>query len=223
MPTNKRYDNLLSLPLFLGMSRDDLQKAAGHTRLDFRKTEPETVIAAKGDPCTHLYFLLDGNVKVSTSPEDAGYCMEENLTPPDAFQPECLFGLHQYFTHTYTALTPCSLLCITKQEALQLSTDFIIFRLNLLNLVTTQSQRYYRRTLQAPPDTLDGRIARFFQSLCMRPEGEKILHIKMRRLAAEVNDSRLNVSCALHRMQEQGLVRLQRARIVIPAMENLLR
>lgn len=223
MPTTKRYDNLLSLPLFLGMSRDDLQKAAGHTRLDFRKTEAETVIAAKGDPCTHLYFLLDGNVKVSTSPDDGGYCMEETLTPPDAFQPECLFGLHQYFTHTYTTVTPCSLLCITKQEALQLSTDFIIFRLNLLNLVTTQSQRYYRRTLQTPPTTLDVRIARFLMSLCMRPDGEKTLHIKMRRLAAEVNDSRLNVSCALHRMEAQGLVRLLRARIVIPAIENLLR
>ena len=220
MPANKRYDNLLSLPLFLGMSRDDLQKAAGQTRLDFRKIEPDTIIAANGSPCTHLYFLLDGKVKVQTSCEDNGYCMEETISPPDAFQPECLFGLHQYFTHTFTALTQCSLLCITKQEALQLSTDFIIFRLNLLNLVTTQSQRYYRRTLQVPPATLDERIVRFFKSLCIHPEGQKILHITMRRLALETNDTRIKVSRALNRLQAQGLIRLQRSRIVIPAMEK---
>lgn len=221
MAQDKRYDNLLALPLFLGMSRDDLQKAAGQTRFDFRKIEPNTVIAAKGDPCSHLYFLLDGKVKVQTCCKDNSYSMEETLTPPDAFQPERLFGLHQHFTHTYTALTPCSLLCITKQEALQLSTDFIIFRINLLNLISTQSQRYNWRTLQTPPLTLDERIARFFSSLCIRPEGEKTLHITMRRLALENNDTRINVSRALNRLQARGLLRLQRGRITVPSMENL--
>lgn len=60
MPENRIYNSLLALPLFLGMSRNDLQQAAGQTRFDFRKTSKGETIVAEGELCTHLYFLLDG-------------------------------------------------------------------------------------------------------------------------------------------------------------------
>ena len=44
----------------------------------------------------------------------------------------------------------------------------------------------------------------------------------MNQLAHELNDSRLNVSVALNRLQEQNLLELYRGRIVIPAMERLI-
>ena len=43
----------------------------------------------------------------------------------------------------------------------------------------------------------------------------------MRRIAEEVNDSRLNVSRALNRLQSQGLIQLFRERIHILALEKL--
>lgn len=44
----------------------------------------------------------------------------------------------------------------------------------------------------------------------------------MERLAEEVNDSRLNVSRVLNRMQEAGVLELHRGRIEIPQFERLL-
>ena len=37
MPTLQIYDQLLQFPLFQGMSRDDLEIVAGHTRFGFTK------------------------------------------------------------------------------------------------------------------------------------------------------------------------------------------
>ena len=44
----------------------------------------------------------------------------------------------------------------------------------------------------------------------------------MVRLAEEVNDSRLNVSNVLNRMQRSGLITLSRGKIEIPQLERLL-
>jgi predicted transcriptional regulator len=44
----------------------------------------------------------------------------------------------------------------------------------------------------------------------------------MERLAEEVNDSRLNVSRVLNRLQTMGLLELHRGRIEIPQVERLL-
>ena len=45
MSTNRLYDSLLSLPLFLGMTRYDFQNVAGKTRFDFQKLEAgETIV-----------------------------------------------------------------------------------------------------------------------------------------------------------------------------------
>lgn len=44
----------------------------------------------------------------------------------------------------------------------------------------------------------------------------------MERLAAEVNDSRLDISRALNKMQNEGLLQLSRGRITIPALEKLI-
>ena len=44
----------------------------------------------------------------------------------------------------------------------------------------------------------------------------------MTQLAAEVGDSRLDVSRALNRLQDAGLLTLHRGRVEIPQMERLL-
>ena len=134
MPENRIYNSLLALPLFLGMSRNDLQQAAGQTRFDFRKASKGETIIAEGELCTHLYFLLDGEVMVKTESADHSYSIDEKIQAPETFQSERIFGLYPYFTHTYTALHDCSLLCIAKQDVMKLATLFDIFRINLLFL-----------------------------------------------------------------------------------------
>jgi hypothetical protein len=47
------------------------------------------------------------------------------------------------------------------------------------------------------------------------------VRILMTRLAAELGDSRLNVSKVLNAMQADGLLTLYRGRMVIPSLERL--
>lgn len=216
------YDKLLSLPLFLGMTLHELQEAAGQAKLEFKKKEEGEMIVKEGERCNHVYFLLSGELYVETEADDHGYRVVEDIAAPEIFQAECLFGLNQRFTHTYIAKNTCSLLRIDKKDITKLSGNFDIFRINLLNLISAQSQKQSRRTLRVPPKTLDERVIRFFESHCIRPAGEKIFHIKMSRIAEELNDSRLDISRALNRIKSKGGIELGRCKIHIPALEQLI-
>ena len=162
MAENRLFDILLSLPLFLGMSHSDLHEAAGKTRFDFLKVSEGETIVKDGERCLSLFFLLTGEIKVITDADDHGYNIEEDISAPEIFQPERIFGLNQRFTHTYIAKTDCSIMRLEKQEILKLSELFEIFRINLLNLFSAQTQKISRRALRVPPKNIEELIIHFF-------------------------------------------------------------
>ena len=209
------YDRLLQFPLFQGMSRDDLEIVAGHTRFGFQKVTAGRQIIHAGDPCTHLYFLINGTLKIETFSDDSRYSVIEQMSSPYILQQESIFGYYQRYTHNFYALTDANFLTLDKEEVVRLSEDFLVFRLNLMNHLATQSQKLIQMQWRRSPLSLRERIVRFFFQHTLYPAGPKTFHILMERLAEEVNDSRLNVSRALNRMQETGVIELHRGRIEI--------
>ena len=216
------YEKLLLFPLFQGMSRDDLEQVAGHTRLGFSKINAGTTVVADGNDCQQLFFMINGTLRVETMSDDRGYTVVEQLEAPVILQPEVIFGYTQRYTHTYIAQTDANFIAIGKDEVLRLSEDFLVFRLNLLNLFATQTQKTVRMLWQHVPDSLENRIVRFFAQHCLYPAGPKVFHILMNRLANELNDSRLDISRALNALQHEGKIVLRRGRVEIPQMERLL-
>ena len=216
------YDRLLQFPLFQGMSRDDLEIVAGHTRFGFQKVTAGRQIIHAGDPCTHLYFLINGTLKIETFSDDRRYSVTEQMSSPYILQQESIFGYYQRYTHNFYALTDANFLTLDKEEVVRLSEDFLVFRLNLMNHLATQTQKLIQSQWRRNPLSLRERIVRFFFQHTLYPAGPKTFHILMERLAEEVNDSRLNVSRTLNRMQEAGVLELHRGRIEIPQLERLL-
>lgn len=222
MPALQLYDKLLQFPLFQGMGRGDLMQVVARTRFDFVKIAAGKRLVREGEPCDRLYFLVNGTLKAETAADDRSYTFVEELSAPYAIQTECLFGLSQRFRSTCHALTDINLIVIDKREVINLSDSFIVFRINLVNLFATSTQRQLGRPWARTPRDLRGLIVRFLLTRCQRPAGPKTVYILMDRLAIEVNDSRLNVSRALNAMQAEGLISLSRGCITIPAIERLL-
>lgn len=216
------YDRLLQFPLFQGMSREDLEIVAGHTRFGFLKMTAGRQVIHAGEPCTHLYFLINGSLKVESFSDDGRYSVVEQMSSPYILQQESIFGYYQRYTHNFYALTDVNFLMLDKEEVVRLSEDFLVFRLNLMNHLATQAQKLIQAQWRRSPQSLQERVVRFFFLHTLYPAGPKTFHILMERLAEEVNDSRLNVSRVLNRLQTMGLLELHRGRIEIPQVERLL-
>lgn len=216
------YEKLLQFSLFQGMSRDDLELVTGHTRFGFIKVPQGKTVVKEGTACTHVYLLISGTIRVINSSDDHSYTVEEEMQAPFVLQPEAIYGYNQRYTQTFITLTDASFITIDKDEVGRLSEDFLVFRLNLLNIFATQTQKLSRQPWRQCPKTLRDRIIRFFVLHCTYPAGAKTFYILMNQLADELNDSRLNISRELNSMQYDGLLILHRGRIEIPSLEHML-
>ena len=218
----KIYDKLLQFTLFQGMSHADLMEVVGHTKFGFSKHPEGQRIVKEGDTCDHLIFLTTGTLYAETVSDDHTCRVIETVNAPYAIQAEQLFGLSQRYTSTFKTLTDCSLITIDKQEVMLLLETQLVFRLNMRNLLAADAQRLRHRAWRSAPQSLRDRITRFFFSRCIYPAGPKTFYILMNQIAAELNDSRLDISHALNAMQADGLLSLYRGRIQIPMLERLL-
>ncbi len=216
------HDRLLLLPLFQGMTRNDIETVVAHTRLGFSKCGKGKVIIEDGESCDHLRFLLQGECVATSVADDGSYSIGEIITSPEVIQPECLFGLHQRYTRTLTATTECSIVSINKNDIMRLMSEFDIFRLNLLNIMSTRTQRLSRHPWRKLPETIRQKIFRFIETRCTKPAGRKMLKIKMDVLAEQIGESRLNVSRCLNELENEGVLTHSRAIMNIPALERLI-
>ncbi len=221
MPDFQFTEKLLSTPLFQGISKSDLHTIVGYTKFGFGKHRPGEMIIESGEPCTGMVFLLDGTVKTVTKAADNSYEVVEHISAPMQIQPERLFGLHQTYTSTFRAQTGCNTLNLMKSEVTRLCDRYEVFRINIINLLATETQKAKERNWLSGRMALRRRIIRFFTLHCLRPAGEKTIIIRMADLAGEVNDSRFNVSRELNKLQDENLIRLSRGKIHIPALERL--
>lgn len=221
MPNFQLTEKLLNTPLFQGISKSDLHIIVGHTKFGFGKYNPGETIAKAGEQCTSMIFLLNGTLKVTSKAVDNSYSITEYISAPMQIQPERLFGMHQIYTSTFSAQSVCNTLSLMKSEVTHLCDNFDVFRINLINLLAAGTQKAEDRNWLSGRMSLRMRIIRFFTVHCLRPAGEKHIKITMNDLAEEVNDSRLNISIELNRLQKENLAKLSRGEIYIPALERL--
>ena len=216
------YSMLSHLPLFQGMSLGEFDNVIATVRLGFSKVEAGNTIVEEGQQVAGLVFILRGEAEAEWVADDRGFRVRERLVTPCVLQPERLFGMTQRFSATFQATEECQLLTIDKMEVMRISTESQVFRLNVLNLLCTRIQRMERLPWRHKPDGLRKKIASFVERHSLRPAGRKVISIGMVRLAREIGESRLNVSRELHRMQQDGLIEMQRETIVVPHLEKLL-
>ena len=215
------YGLLLKLPLFQGLGYADLSEIVGHTRFQFLHCPACARIVDAGAPCTDLVFLIKGLASAVSDAADLRFSVEEEVSAPSLFQPEFLFGLTPRYTQTFTTVTECDLLMISKLEFSKLISSYEIFRTNYLNIISTRNQRLSLLAWRPLPDSIRERITRFLKDHCQWPSGRKIFHIKMQQIADVTGDSRINVSRELHAMDAEQLLHVSRGQIVIPAIERL--
>ena len=220
--TLQLYDHLMRFQLFQGLSRTELQQLAGNTKFGFQKESTGHILIKEGDACKQLLFLIGGSLSLTTRSADGGYRLTEQVNAPWLLQPEALFGAHPHFTCSCRTTSDCHFITLSKDEVLRLLDDFLIIRLNLLNLFSTLAQKRALHHWRRAPQSLRERFIRFLIDHSTYPAGPKELYILMTRLADELGDGRLDISRMLNQLQAEGMLVLHRGRISIPSVHSIL-
>ena len=215
------YDTLLQLPLFQGLCKDDFTNIIERVRFHFCNYNANDVLVRQGDTCDQLIFLLDGEIASQVTDKEYGYSLTEVFRAPFIVEPYSLFGMQTSYTATYRAHSDIKILTIDKPFVLNELSNYDIFRINYLNILSSRAQSINRKLWQTHIGTLREKFVNFLLMRCQRAEGEKTLQITMEDLATFINETRINVSRLLNEMQKKELIQLKRKEIFIPALEKL--
>lgn len=216
------FNRLLLLPLFQGIGRGEFVEIAQSIRIGFQRVHREHVVVRQDELCSCLYFVLHGNVCISRESDDHRYTLTEWQDLPLVVQPEVLFGLSTRYTRTYTVTRSAEIIAVDKAAVRDLLFDYPTFRINYLNLVSTQVQMANRQLWHPLPDSLARRFVFFVAMRSLRPAGRKELRIMRTDLADALLTTSANVSRMLHDLQSADLLVSGRGHISIPVFEKLL-
>lgn len=216
------FDTLLELPLFQGLGREDLTRILESTRMAFTTVRKDVTFIRQGEACTGLTFIIDGRVDMLTRSADNSWEVAEQVSTPAVVGTDVLYGRLRTHRHSYTALATTRIMQMDKRTAAALTSYFEVFRLNLLNLLTTTIVRRDQLLWLPPSPSLEARLIAFFRLHIDRPAGYKRFTISLPQIGAYLGEDPRYVSRALHRLADNGLIRLGRRMIEIPTFERLL-
>ena len=215
------YENLLLLPYFQGMSKDDITAILDKVIFEFVKYNDGETIRKHGSSCKEFIILTQGTLQAISEAPDGSYRIIEEINAPHAIEPYSMFGYDTTYKREYIAKGACTILHFDKKF---LFSEFIrhnIFTINFMNLISHKSEKMNNTIWEKTPSSIAGRIIKFISLRCEQQHGRKILSIKMERLAEILCETRLNISKSLNEMQDAGLLELHRKEIIIPSLKNL--
>lgn len=219
---NKMYENLLRLPYFQGMSKDEITAILDKVTIEFFNYTDGETICRLGEECDKFIIVTKGEVSSHIVAPDGSYSLAEEIQAPFAVEPYSLFGQYTTYKRSYAAKGDCTTLVIDKKYLFSEFTKYQIFTINLLNLISRRAQTQSYAIWNYTPKSIKGRIAQFIGMRCNDINGTKRVQIKMERLASILCETRLNISKALNELQDEGYIELHRKEIVVPSLKRLI-
>lgn len=216
------FDTLLELPLFQGLGRGDLTRILESTRLEFETIPAQTLLLQQDTICDGLMFFIEGKVRMETLAANRLWSVEETMPIPSVAGLDVLYGCRRTHRHNLYAEMPTRILKMDKRTVGALTSYFEVFRLNVLNHLTTTISRRYQLDWLPAAESLEGRLIAFFHTHVSHPAGTKLFHISLQTLGQYLGEDPRYISRALHRMSDNGLLFMERRAIEIPRFELLL-
>ena len=200
------FEQLMELPLFKGISYQGISKAVEISKFHFLKYPAGEMIARKDDPYEHITFVLNGSVRSTKVNEGMTFAISQTFEGPAVLAPDFLFGMKRTWPANVVALTPTSILKISKADFTNMLYSDKVFMFNYLNMLSVNAQKALDGMLSLTKASLEERIA-FWVTTLTQPQGKNItLSCRARDLCSLFGVQRHYFDTTLQSMQQRGLL-----------------
>ncbi|WP_306607868.1 Crp/Fnr family transcriptional regulator [Azonexus sp.] len=226
VPTQSSAAEILArTPLFCDLPIDDRQRLAQGCRLE--SYDKGNILFHKGDPCHGFHLVIEGQIKLAFVSASGHQKVVEIIPPGKSFGEAVMFMQKPYILMAQ-ALTDCQLLFITKDVILQeirKDSDFC------MRLIGGLSMRLHQLIKDLEIYSLCSgreRIVGYLLGEMADDEGnppsgrvEVCLPTHKATIASRLNLTQEHFSRILHELADDGLIKVEGRRIIIPDVANL--
>lgn len=216
-------DVLLSLQLFSGASTQKIQQVVGKHKFHFLKyTDGEQLIAA-GDPCTHLRFVISGQVRSTIESPDSRIRVSQTISAPNVIAPDFFFGRTTSYPCSVKALGAAGIVDIEKSEYLKIIESDPVFLFNFLNLLSVDAQQGLQGVMSLTSGDLRKRISYWILALTQKGGTDIEMECKQRDLYTVFGVPRQSLIAALTDMRLNGAITFSPGLIKVESREELVK
>ena len=203
--TNK-YQQLMQLPLFQGISPEKITALVEKLPFHFLKFNNGEQIVAAGAPCTHVKFVVSGCVRLTTPFSTLRIALHQSLMSPHVLAPDCLFGLENCYPYSAVSVGVSGILQLRKSDYIKMVGSDKVFLFNILNYLSTGSQRGPALTVSMKSGSVAERLAMMLNMLVVNGATDISLTYKQKDLCAMLCTQRATIISAMDKLAEEGLL-----------------
>lgn len=201
------YEILMRLPLFNGISHEQMSDIIGRHKFHFLKYEEGEPIVRAGDECTHLKSIVSGEGRMTVTNADGRFRVSQTLRAPEVISPDFFFGRTTHYPGTVVAQNgPVGIMQIDKADYLQIIISDTVFLFNFLNLLSVNAQTGVEGVLRLTSGTLEKRIAYWLIALSQRNGIDITMECRQRDMYSVFGVPRQSLLSALEGMRRAGAI-----------------
>ena len=222
---NSMYQQLMQLPLFQGVSSEKITALVEKLPFHFLKFRNGEQVLAAGDTCTHIKFIVSGKVRLEMPYASLRVSMLQTLATPHVLAAEYLFGRETVYPFTAVADDTCGILQLRKSDYIKMINSDKVFLFNILNYLSTCSQRSTLSALAVRDGSVSERLALIVDQLMVPGATDIVLRYRQKDLCALLGTQRTTLISTLDKLSAQDIIEYEsnELRIIdIPRLSEML-
>lgn len=215
------HENLMTLPLFKGVSYNRISEIVGKIPLAFSRHSAGASIALSGEPCRDIRFVIGGSVRIKISNHTERFRILQTLTAPAVIFPDFLFGRATSYPGDVTAIGDVSIMQIAKNDFISLLRDDEIILFNFLNMLSANAQKSVSGVLALTDGSLEERIAFWIEALTQIDASDILLQARQHDLSTLFGVPRSSFVDALESLRQRGVIEYTPTEIRVISRKSL--
>lgn len=139
------YDLLMQLPVFQGITQEQMTHILEVIPFDFRTFREGEIISQSGDMCQGVTFLLSGKLRLVTPIFNHRVTITQLFEAPHTFSLHHLFGADMTAHSTIEAASEkVGIMLLQKAHFLRILQENDIALINVLNMLCTRAQKQHK-------------------------------------------------------------------------------
>lgn len=137
------YDLMLQLPVFQGLSYDQLTAIIEKVPFHFKKYKSNEYLIKSGDTCEEVVFLLSGRVRMITPAYRDTVLIAEDFEAPHTISFYNLFGRETTTRSSIYAQGAVGVMTLDKPNFLRMIANNQLMLINVLNILSSHAQKQH--------------------------------------------------------------------------------
>lgn len=201
--------------LFRGLRESEIQRAIGEIHHQLREYEPGDTIVVMNDQCETLLIVTQGTVVAEMTHFDGRSIRIEEIHALSSLAEAFVFGHHNRYPVTVTALSHSTVLSIHRDELLKLFASNVTMLRNYLDSISNRTQLLTEKIRFLSFKTIKGKIASYILKLDGVEKGLVNLPQTQENLAGYFGVARPSLARAMGELQDEGAITVNRREVKI--------